>query len=74
MECETKQRLKETPVFEVECECLSTEAYREFKNETMDGLILALLMKLLDFYIIATNDLTVTNMDKLIHSLTLIHH
>jgi hypothetical protein len=74
MECETKQRLRQEPVYEVECECLSTTEYRNAKKETMDHLILSMFMKLLDFFVVTSDedDYTVANMDRLIHSLSMV--
>jgi hypothetical protein len=69
-DAERSQR-SQSPVYEVECECLSPMAYRVHKHEKKGYVARSLIMKLLDFYNPLTDPPSTPNADTLFATLRL---
>lgn len=62
-----------TPIYEIECECLSPIAYRLHKHEKKSFVAHSLIMKLLDFFHPSTDPPSVPNANTLFESLKIAH-
>jgi len=68
-----RKQYSTSPVYEIECECLSPIAYRLHKQEKRGFVARSLLLKLLDFYYPITEPPSTPNAESLFSSITIAH-